>query len=257
MALDSLSWALLAWLVCVITLAGLLQGALGFGFPFVATPLVALASDMRTAVITVLLPTIATTVANMIKTGPLWPVLQRFWMMPLYAVAGAAAGTSLFVAAPGIPYSLLLAFIIFVYLNLDRFGHGEWTLVARHERRFAPLAGVAAGVFEGTANVAAPPLIIFYLALGLAPAMLVQGLNICFLVGKTTQLTVLATHGGVPASQWLPTLPFAVVGVMGFLVGFRARARIDAHMYRVWVKRALFAIALVLILQYLYGAVAA
>jgi uncharacterized membrane protein YfcA len=257
MALESLSWALLAWLVCVITLAGLMQGALGFGFPFVATPLVAMASDMRTAVITVLLPTLATTIANMVKTGPLWPVLRRFWMMPLYAVAGAAAGTWLFVTAPWIPYSLLLALVIFVYLNLDRFGHGEWTLVARHERRFAPLAGVTAGVFEGTANVAAPPLIIFYLALGLSPAILVQALNICFLVGKSTQLTVLATAGGVTWARWLETLPFAAIGVAAFLAGFRIRSSIEAHTFRIWVKRALFAIALVLVVQYLHAAVTA
>jgi uncharacterized protein len=257
MPLDSLSLALLAWLVCVITAAGLIQGALGFGFPFVATPLVAMASDMRTAVITVLLPTLATTVANMIKTGSLRPVLARFWMMPLYAIAGSAAGTWLFVTAPWIPYSLLLAFIILAYLNLDRLGRGEWPLMRRHERAFAPVAGVAGGVFEGTANVAAPPLIIFYLALGLTPAMLVQALNICFFVGKATQFTVLATVGGVTLAQWLETLPFAAIGVAAFFFGFRVRSRIDAHTFRIWVKRALFVIALFLILQYLYAVVTA
>ena len=186
----------------MILVAGLLQGALGFGFPFVATPLIALVSDMRTAIIIVLLPTLATICVALFTSGPLRATLARFWMMPLYMILGAAAGTWVFVSAPDAPYTLVLALLTLFYLNLDRLGRSEWALVRRHERVFAPLSGITAGVFEGTANIAAPPLIIFYLSLGLTPAMLVQALNICFLVGKTTQFTVLATprrrrHGRV------------------------------------------------------------
>jgi uncharacterized membrane protein YfcA len=251
--IEAFSPLLIAWVAGVIVLSGVIQGTLGFGFPFVATPLLAMTSDIRTAIITVLLPTIAVTVANTIKSGPLLPVLRRFWPMPLYAFAGSAAGTSLFVAAPHVPYSLILALITFVYLNFDRIGLGQSQFVARHERAFAPLAGGAAGVFEGTVNVAAPPLIIYYLAIGLAPAVLVQGLNICFLVGKTTQFAVLTTRGGVTAAEWLATLPLAVVGVAGFFVGLRIRHRIDARTFRTWVKYALFVIALVLLAQYFHG----
>jgi uncharacterized membrane protein YfcA len=124
--------------------------------------------------------------------------------------------------------------------------------VRRHERAFAPLSGFTSGMFEGTANVAAPPLIIYYLALGLTPVMLVQALNICFLVGKTTQLTILATRGGVGLEEWLATLPLAAIGVAGSIIGVRIRNRIDASTFRVWVKRALLVIALGLIAQYVY-----
>lgn len=253
MPFDTLTPLLIAWVVCAVVLAGVIQGALGFGFPFVATPLLAMTSDIRTAIIAVLLPTLAVTIANTIKSGPLLPVLRRFWPMPLYAFAGAAAGTSLFVAAPQVPYSLILALITLAYLNFDRLGLGQWQVVGRHERFFAPLAGGAAGIFEGTVNVAAPPLIIYYLALGLAPATLVQGLNICFLVGKTTQFAVLTTRGGVGAAEWLATLPLMVIGVAGFFVGLRIRGRIDARTFRLWVKYALFVIALILLGQYFYG----
>ena len=54
--LESLSLTILLWIVAVMALARLVQGAPRFGFPFVATPLVAMASDMRTAIIMVLLP---------------------------------------------------------------------------------------------------------------------------------------------------------------------------------------------------------
>jgi uncharacterized membrane protein YfcA len=251
--LESLSPLLLAWLACVMLVAGLIQGTLGFGFPFVATPLIAMVSDMRTAIIAVLLPTLATITVALLASGPPRATLARFWMMPLYMIAGSAAGTMLFVSAPHFPYSLVLALTTLAYLNFDRMGLGNLPLVRRHERVFAPVSGVIAGVFEGTANIAAPPLIIFYLALGLTPVMLVQALNLCFLVGKATQFSVLTAHGGVTADQWLTTVPLMLIGVAGSLVGVRIRNRIDAVTFRLWVKRALLVIALVLIAQYAYS----
>jgi len=251
--LESLSPLLLVWVAGVILLAGLLQGALGFGFPFVATPLIALVADMRTAVVAVLLPTLATICVALFTSGPLKATVARFWAMPLYAMLGAAVGTWVFVSAPEAPYTLVLALLTLFYLSLDYFGRAEWPLVRRHERAFAPLSGFTSGIFEGTANVAAPPLIIYYLALGLTPIMLVQALNICFLVGKTTQLSILATRGGVGLEEWLATLPLVAIGVAGSLVGVRIRNRIDAAVFRAWVKGALLVIALGLIAQYGYS----
>jgi uncharacterized membrane protein YfcA len=251
--LDSLAPALLAWVICVVLVAGLLQGALGFGFPFVATPLIALVSDMRTAIVLVLLPTLATICVALFTSGPLRATLVRFWMMPLYMILGSAAGTWAFVSAPNAPYTLVLALLTLIYLSLDRLGRTEWAVVKRNERAFAPLSGLTAGVFEGTANVAAPPLIILYLSLSLTPTMLVQALNICFLAGKATQFTVLTFRGSVGMGEWLATLPLVAIGVAGSFVGVRIRNRIDAATFRLWVKRALFVIALVLLGQYAYS----
>src|SRR5690349_7442290 len=127
--LDAVPVAVIAWLTLAVLLSGFIQGALGFGFPFIATPMVTMVVDMRTAVITVLLPTLATVAITLITSGPLRATLKRFWLMPVYATAGALAGTWIFVAAPDAPYQLLLALIIVVYLNLDRLARGEWRLV--------------------------------------------------------------------------------------------------------------------------------
>ena len=253
-AIEALPLAVILWLMLAVVFAGFMQGALGFGFPFIATPMVAMVVDMRTAIIIVLLPTLATVAITLVTSGPLGPVMKRFWMMPVYATFGALAGTWLFVAAPDAPYQLLLALIIVVYLNLDRLTRGEWPLLKRHERAFGPVAGLAAGLFEGTANVAAPPLIVYYLALGLAPALMVQGMQLCFLVGKATQFTVLTLHGGVSSAQWLATLPLCVVAVAAGVAGARVRDRIDAVMFRKWVKRALAVIAVALLAKYGYNA---
>lgn len=246
---ESFTTATLVWIIAVVALAGAMQGALGLGFPTVATPLIALVTDIRTAIVLVLLPCLATVVMNLVRGGPVRPVLARFWMMPLYMLIGAAAGTHLFVAYPEFPYALLLAAMILVYLNLDRLGRTQWPVIARHDHAFAALFGIMAGVSEGTANVAAPPLIMYYLAVGATPVVLVQALNICFFTGKTTQFVTLATAGGVESVQWLATLPLAAIAALGALAGIRIRSRIDADTYRRWLKWALFAMAVVLVVQ--------
>ena len=249
---ESLSAGVVIWLICVIALAGAVQGALGLGFPIVATPLIAAVTDMRTAVIVVLLPCLACVATNIAKSGSLRPVLAEFWAMPFYMIAGAALGTRVFIAFPQFPYTLLLAGMILFYLNLERLGRTDWPVLRTHRGFFGTVFGVLAGAVEGTANIAAPPLVIYYLALGVAPATLVQGLNICFFAGKATQFATLATAGGVEVVQWLTTLPLAVVACITAVFGIRIRKRIDAATYRTWLKRALFVMALLLLAQYAY-----
>ena len=82
--------------------------------------------------------------------------------------------------------------------------------------------------------------------------MMVQAMQICFMVGKTTQFSVLTLHGGVSSAQWLATLPLCVIAVTAGFGGARLRGRIDAAMFRKWVKRALSVIAFALLAQYAY-----
>jgi uncharacterized protein len=255
-AFDSLTLALVAWVAAVMLFAGVVQGALGLGFPTLATPLIALVVDIRTAVILVLLPCIATVLVSTFRSGFLRQALAEFWMMPLYMLIGASIGTRLFIAFPEFPYVLLLAAVILTYLNLDRLGLGEWKRVREHKAAFGVVFGVAAGISEGTANVAAPPLIVYYLAIAVQPTVLVQAMNICFLAGKSTQFATLASAGGVPAAQWAMTLPLAVVAAAGAWHGIRIRNRIDAPTYRRWLRGALLVIALILVAQYAYDWVA-
>jgi uncharacterized protein len=200
----------------------------------------------------VLLPCIVTVLVSTLRSGFLRQAFAEFWMMPLYMLFGAAVGTRLFISFPQFPYALLLAGVIFIYLNLDRLGRTEWKPVLAHKYVFGVLFGVTAGVSEGTANVAAPPLIVYYLALNVQPTILVQALNICFLAGKSTQFATLASVGGVGALEWAMTLPLAAVAAVGGWYGIRVRNRIDAPTYRRWLRRALFAIAMILIAQYAY-----
>lgn len=250
---EHLSFMTLSWVALVLAFAGMVQGALGLGFPMLATPMIAAVTDMRTAVILVLLPCVATTVTNIVLSGQFLPTLKRYWFMPLCMLAGAGIGARLFVAFPAFPYALLLAGVILAYLYLDHLGRVQWAFVSQHRVACGLFFGFLAGLSEGTANIAAPPLLMYLLSLNLDRMTFVQVLNLCFTVGKPTQMAVLTIEGGVTWTQWAATLPFAAIATATAVFGISIRDRIDAASYRRWLLRLLFVIALVLIVQFAHS----
>lgn len=250
--LESFSPWLIAYVLIIVALAGWIQGALGMGFPMIATPLIAAATNMQFAVVMVLIPCIATVIISIWRSPGLADVLGRFWWMSLAALAGAMLGARLFVLFPGFPYALLLAGVILFYLNMERLGRGESALMRRHEKASGVVFGLLGGISESTANIAAPPLIIYYFGIGLPPLLLVPAMNISFFVGKIAQFGTLAGSGIAAPSLWLLTLPLAAVAAVASLFGTRVRSRINGETYRVWMRRMLMTMAVILLLQVAY-----
>lgn len=247
--LETLSPWVIVYVAIVIAVAGWIQGALGLGFPMIATPLIAAATNMQFAVVMVVIPCIATVIVSILRSPGSAGVVKRFWWISIVALLGAAVGARLFVMFPGFPYALLLAGVILFYLNLDRLGLSEWPIMKRNEKKFGLLFGFLGGLSETTANIAAPPLIIYYLGIGLPPLMLVPAMNISFFVGKSTQLATLMSSGIATPMHWLVTLPLAVIATIASLYGSRVRSRIDGETYRVWMKRLLLTMAMILLAQ--------
>jgi len=249
-SLDSLSLIAIVYVAIAIGIAGLVHGTLGLGFPLVATPLISLATGIKTAIVLVVPPTLAVVIAAIVAGGGFLPTLRDWWRMPFWMFAGAIAGTQLFIWIDPAPLTLLLALAIFVWLGLDWIGRGQLALLRRHPHRSGVLFGFLGGVFEGSVNIAAPPLLIYFLSLGLAPAALVKALNLCFLTGKTTQITTLALTTEITLGVWLSTLPLCAIGIATSLAGTRIRNRVDAATYRRWLKQALLAMAALLVGQF-------
>jgi len=248
--LEALPLFAIVWIVLALAAAGLVHGTLGLGFPLIATPLIALITDIKTAVVLVAPATLVVVIAAILIGGPFLQSVREWWRMPIWMVLGSLTGTFVFIRTDAAPLTLLLALSILVYLGLDRIGRGESALMKTHRHPFGAVFGFFSGFFEGAVNIAAPPLLIYFLALGLAPVALVKALNLCFLAGKTTQISTLVATSEVPASVWLATPPLSVVGVATLIVGMRIRSRVDAATYRGWVKLALLAMAAILIVQF-------
>jgi uncharacterized membrane protein YfcA len=65
--------------VTVMLVAGLVHGTLGMGFQVVATPMLALFADLRSAILITLLPTDTVNLLSIARGGNWFESLGRFW----------------------------------------------------------------------------------------------------------------------------------------------------------------------------------
>jgi ankyrin repeat protein/uncharacterized membrane protein YfcA len=245
-----LGFALIAFVAAACLLSGFAHGALGFGFPIVATPIVALAIDLKSAIALLAPITLVLTVISALRGVALTSIVREFWFLPLATALGAWLGTRILLAMPPDPFVLVLALVILLYLNLDRLGRGKSVAVQRLRVPFGMAFGFVAGVSEALANVAGPLLLIYFMLLGLGPAQIVQTLNLCFSLGKGAQTATWAMSGEISARTWLVIGALAVPSVAALFAGMRVRSRIDAATYRRWLRGALWIMALLLLLQF-------
>jgi len=242
--------AVIAFVALACLLAGFGHGALGFGFPIVATPLVALAIDIKSAIALLAPITLVLTVISALRGAALFSIVREFWFLPLATALGAWLGTRILLATPPEPFLFILAGVILLYLNLDRVGRGRSERVQRLRMPFGAAFGFAAGVCEAVANVAGPLLLIYFMLLGLAPAQVVQTLNLCFSLGKGAQTATWAMSGEISPRGWLVIGALAVPSVAALFAGMRLRERIDAPTYRRWLRGALWVMAGLLLVQF-------
>ena len=241
----------LCFVVLVCLAAGFAHGAIGFGFPIVATPLVALVIDVRSAIALLAPVTLVVVLFSAVRGGSLMEVLRRFWYLPPVIIAGSWVGTRVLLEAPPEPFLLVLAGVILLYLNLDRLNLGRSATVKANSIPFGLGVGFVAGASEAIANVSGPLLLVYFMLLGLTPAQTVQALNLCFMMGKSTQVATWAAAGGMTPALWLAVAAFTVPSVAALFVGMRVRSRIDAATYRRWLRGALWLMAALLIGQFI------
>jgi len=245
---ELVSFSTLAWQVCAIALvAGLAHGVSGFGFPLISTPVVALFTDVRTAVVMTLLPNIAVNLISLAKGGNWRESLGKYWHIAVYVIVGTLMGTRLILITPAEPLMLLLAAIIVIYLKQDAFTQIDWGAINRHPELAGMVFGLLGGVLSGAVNVALPPLLIYFTTLGLAPLVMTQILNLCFLAGRATQIAALGGVGQFGAEVLVGAVPATVSAIIGVLVGGYFQSRIPPPFWRAFIRAVLWSLALLLI----------
>ena len=245
----ALAWPLWAAAAGTLLLAGITQGALGFGFPAISTPLLVLITDVKTAIILNLLPNFTVNVISTVSGGNLSASLGRYWPVAAWVMAGSCLGATFLIVAPQEPVRLLLAVAIFAYLCQHRLARLDWSWLARRPRLSAAVFGLTGGFFSGSVNNSLPPLLIYFTLLGLEVTAMTQILNLCFLGGKVMQGATLGLAGEIMLSAVIANVPLTLVALAGMWVGTRLQRRISKETYTRLLRWVLFAIATILAVQ--------
>ncbi|MDE2260750.1 MAG: sulfite exporter TauE/SafE family protein [Betaproteobacteria bacterium] len=243
----------MAFAVVVMMVSALAHGLLGFGFPLISTPVIALVSDMQTAVVLTVLPNLAVNLFSIVRGGRWQESLARYWPMAVWVLLGTLLGTRVLLSVNPYALKLLLALIIAIYLAQERLKRLNWSFIPNHPRVSGMVLGLFAGVLSGSVNVSLPPLVIYFMALGLSPLAMTQILNLCFFSGKITQAAAFALAGHLDSQVLMLSLPLALLSVATLILGMRLRLGIRPEHYRLLVFWSLGLIAIMLAVQGLQG----
>ena len=237
----------LLFIAGTIGFAGLVHGTLGLGFPMVATPILAITMDVRSAILVTLLPTVAVNVASIIRSDNSIKSAAQFSPLIVFSLIGALLGAWLLASVDPSPFRLVLAGLIIIYLLTSRFSAISFGWFSQHPISAMALFGICAGMAGGITNVMVAILIIYFIALETPRQILVPALNSCFLAGKLSQILILSLAGMVGLGLIIETSPLAIVAVVCLLGGQKLQNRINVKLYQSILRKLLLVLAILLI----------
>jgi uncharacterized membrane protein YfcA len=197
----------------------------------VATPLLALALDVKTAVAVSIVPNIVMDGIQAVRGGGTLSSVRRLALLLVCGVVGTVLGTRLLlVIPPAVALFILGAFVLgFVALNASAFSP---RIPLAWERWLSPPVGFVAGVLGGLTNVPGTPLVIYFYALGMDKHEFVRSVALSFMTYKLIQLGATAYYGLLTPTLLLASLGLTVVGLGGFALGLGVQDRLPEKVFK-------------------------
>lgn len=209
-----------------ILLAAFVKGAIGFGFPTIATPVLALFMDVKSAVAILLVPNLVMDGIQWLRRPGFLQTLRRHVVLYGCGVVGTFVGTHLLTIISGQTALLILgAFVLtFVAINISR---PAFRVNPRWEPVLSPPVGLFAGILGGVTNVPGTPLVLYFYALGMDKVEFVRSIAFAFLVYKTAQLVAVSWVGLMTSGLVGLSGVATVLGLGAFWLGLRVQDRVD------------------------------
>ena len=209
-----------------VLLASYIKGVIGFGFPTISTPIVALFLDPRTAIVVLIFPNLVMDGIQTVRKSGLLDTLKRHAMLLLFGIGGTFLGTQLLVWFSSQKLLLILgAFVlVFVAVNVSRV---SFRVPLGLERYLSPPIGLFAGVLGGVTNVPGLPLVLYFYALGMGKDEFIRSTAFAFLVYKTAQFGSVMYFGLLTWPLFGLSLLATALGLGAFWLGLKTQDRVD------------------------------
>ena len=211
-------------------LAAIVKGAIGFGFPTLGTPLLALVVDVKTAVAVLVIPNMVMDGLQLRRSGPIGDAPRRLAPLLLFTMIGTVIGTKLLVALSPRTATMILGVFILGYVLLD-LARLSPRVPPSWELTLAAPVGLAAGIMGGITNAPGTPIALYLVALGMEKKEFVRSIAFTFLVVKGVQLVTLVWYGLLTWSLAVVSLGLAATGLAGFALGLKLQDRLDQRSF--------------------------
>ena len=234
LAIDVADVALSPFLIQIIPifmLAGFVKGIVGFGLPTIGIGFGALISDIPTAMMLILVPTIFTNIAQVMATGSMAFVVKKTWAFLFGAVILIPLGLWVVVIVPAFPFDRLLGVLILVYSLVSLGGFNPVTHM-KHNHVLGLTFGLLNSVLSGMTGSMTVPGVMYLRSLQLSSNDLLCAMGILFLI------STIAIGGSLwwfdLATQELSTLSvmMCVPVALGVWVGMRVRSILSEEWFK-------------------------
>ncbi len=232
----------------IFFVAGIFHGSIGTGFPMIATPLLALITDLQIAIILTLIPTVLVNLVSIISEGNALAAVKQHVPLALYALLGSSLGTILLISLNSDIFKALLGIAILIYLYIDKVQFNlSW--IRQRPQLSKLIFGTSAGFLGGLTNVMAPVLIIYSLESRHTKKQIIQANNLCFMFGKLIQIILFSSYGLFNQSELTNSLIMILVTSFALFIGIKIKKRIEADLYKKILKRLLLVLAIIILIQ--------
>ncbi len=213
-----------------LLLAAFVKGATGLGFPLIATPMIALLLDIRTAVTVLILPNLFMDSAQVVRDGLPYEIFRRFKALIVPTIIGVFLGTLVLVKLPLwiLNACLGVMVLVFVISSVLKF---EFTVSPRSEKVLSPICGFVSGFLNGMTNAAGPTLAIYLYSLKLEKRNFVKSIATIFVTTKLSQLVAISTWNLFSWYTIKLSLLVLLFALAGFYAGIKAQDRVNQQTF--------------------------
>lgn len=232
----------------ILFFASIIHGGVGFGFPMIATPLIALFSDVKIAMLYIAVSTLYINIISIKSEGGFFFAIKKYYLFGLVSILGSTIGTLILLNFNSEIFKFLLAVSIFLYLYLNKLNI-HFLFISKYPFFSMIFFGFVAGLMGGLTNVMASILIVYSLEANLDKKETIQSSNICFLSAKTIQIILFILSGQF--TYEIATISFSnlIIVVIAMYLGLKLKNMISIEIYKKIIKNLLFVIATILMIQ--------
>jgi uncharacterized membrane protein YfcA len=231
----------------VVCVASMIKGAIGFGFPLVAVPLLSTIMGPRVAIPVVAIPTLLSNIL-VIRRGGAGDAAGALWMVLVGLAVGTVAGSLLLGSLDARLVSGLVGVVAILYV-LAAVTHLTLRVSATSIRRVGPVFGAAAGLMGGATGISSPLLVSYLLFLRLEKRPFVFWITVMFFVVNIAQVATYFRLGLYAGPVLTTALLVCVPMVVGTVAGLALQDRLEPGVFEGIVRAVVVAAALHLIVR--------
>lgn len=229
-------------------LAACTKGILGFGVNIVSVPIMSLLVGPKAAVAIVSLPSFLNNIVVVVQRREEdgMSLFKRIISLLVFGAIGITAGSILLVALDTSVISVILGALTVAFVLTDKI-RANWRVQPEHEKVFAPLAGLGAGLLGGISGVSAPLLVTYLFSLKLDKRQFVFTISIIFILFNGAQALNYWALGLYTPQIALFGLSYIIPIVIGTVVGTKLQDKVSQSLFNRLVLIALLLVGLDLI----------